>query len=200
MKDEDGNRTKFDKKGRGTDVDGYDRAGVNKYGLPKGLSVEDVGKMEQDELTEKMKKATESFWEVLDKVEIEMTPAERMLRTYIEHRLDPTLTKEEAIDEVITKLFNLKTGQKVTDAERKAFKKIMKSAIKVAKDYDEINIESIVEASIESVTSRIKERTMEAKKGVDKGKSVINSKQASQILSEPKQIMEEIEKDFEEDL
>lgn len=200
MKDEDGNRTKFDKKGRGTDVDGYDRAGVNKYGLPKGVSVEDVGKMEQDELTEKMKKATDSFWEVLDKVEIEMTPAERMLRTYVEHRLDPTLTKEEAIDEVITKLFNLKNGQKVTDAERKAFKKIMKSAIKVAKDYDKINIESIVDASIESVTSRIKERTMEAKKGVDKGKSVINSKQASQILSEPQQIVEEIEKDFEEDL
>lgn len=200
MKDEDGNRTKFDKKGRGTNVDGYDRAGVNKYGLPKGVSVEDIGKMEQDELTEKMKKATESFWEVFDKVEIEMTPAERMLRTYIEHRLDPTLTKEEAIDEVITKLFNLKTGQKVTDTERKAFKKIMKSAIKVAKDYDIINIESIVDASIESVTSRIKERTMEAKKGVDKGKSVINSKQASQILSKPQQIVEEIEKDFEEDL
>jgi len=193
MMDENNQRTKFDKNGRGTDVDGFDRSGTNRWGMPSGLTIDSVSEMKQEDVDARMREAIEKYMDVPgDALEFDGTPVERMLSLYVSLKAEPDMTEDKIYEKMIYRLFGEK-NRAITDKERDVIKKIMRSTIRISKEFDE-DIRAITDKTVEEKRVEIAERIRIARNLTAKGKKVKDKNiQVDEIIAG-------MEDDFEEDI
>ena len=176
MRDENGNKTRYDNGGKGTDRYGADKSGANKFGLPTGLSLEDVANMSQEELDEKVRESMDQFMLVdTNELLFENTPVERIISTYISFTRDGNVSKEEAFGRMAGLMFhnNAKiTGREIKPEEIEAINKLMHSAIIVAKEND-IDVRAFIDKDLAEKEEEDRKRIEEAQAFVSRGKGVL---------------------------
>ena len=193
MRDDEGRRTKFDRNGRGTDVNGCDRSGANRWGLPSGLSIESISGMEQEEIDERMMEVMEQFIEAPgDQLQFDASPAERMLRTYISYKAEPDMTEDKVYERMIYRVFGERITT-ITDREKDAIKKLMKATIRVAKEMGE-DVRGITEQGVKEKQAEVDERIRIASNLSTK------AKQALEQGIKVEKIITDMENDFEEEI
>lgn len=180
LRDEEGNKTKFDNHGRGTDRQGYDRegmrgkldrrgadkSGADKHGLPSGLTEEEARKMSQADLDNRFRACMENYTNAnQDDLEFKTSPVERLIDMYISMSIRPNISKSFIYNKMMMGLFNKKIEPQNmgrASAEDVALvDKLIRSAMRVATECS-IDVRKLIEDRIDLFIKDQTERTERA--------------------------------------
>ena len=167
MRDESGQKTKFDDHGRGLDRQGYDisgmkygldefgadKSGASEYGIPTGLTRKTIEKMDQEELDEYFRTSMDTYLSA-DRSELrfDTSPVERIINTYIGYNVRINADKRFIYNKMLEHFFGEDISKKdifeISPDEVELVDKVIRSAMRVAPEYG-LDVKQIIEGRID---------------------------------------------------